>query len=77
MLVSTNSNSFAVGVICNIAVSFPTFNKPSPLLHVIKNPASPSLNLNTSFKYFISDLSCANNNFVSEDVRTACTSGFS
>ena len=66
-----------VGVIFSIAVSFPTFNKPSPFPQVIKNPASPSLNLNTSFKYCISDLSCAKNNFVSDDVSTACASGFS
>ena len=90
MFVSTNSNSLAVGVICNIAVSPPTFSKPSPLPHVTKNPASPSLSLNTSFKYCISDLSCASSNFVSDDVKTmidmaykngdiktACTSGFS
>ena len=75
--VSTNSNSFAVGFICIIADSCPTFNNPSPFPQVTKNPASPSLNLNTSFKYCISDLSCAKNNFVSEDVSTACASSFS
>ena len=60
-----------------IAESCPTFNNPSPFKQVTKKSASPSLNLNTSFKYSISDLSCAKNNFVSEDVSTACASGFS
>ena len=48
MFVSTNSNSFAVGLICIIAVSAPTFKSPSPFAHVTKNPDSPELNLNTS-----------------------------
>ena len=70
-------NVIVGGLICIIAVSGPTFIKPSPFKHVTKKFASPELNLNTSFKYCISDLSCAKNNFVSEDVRTACASGFS
>ena len=36
-LVSTNSNSFFVGVIFSIAVSFPTLNNPSPIPAVIKS----------------------------------------
>ena len=75
--VSINSNSFLVGVIWSIAVSGPTLNKPSPIVHVTKKFASPSLNLNTSYRYCISDLSCAKKSLVSDDVRTACASGFS
>ena len=38
---------------------------------VTKNDASPLLSLNTSCNNEISDLSCAKNNFVSDDVKTA------
>ena len=72
-----NSNSFFVGRISIIAVCSPTLNSPCPLAHVVRNAASPSLSLNTSFIYCISDLSCAKNSFVSDDVSTACTSDFS
>ena len=71
MLVLTNSSSLFVGLISIIAVCSPTLNNPCPLVQVVKNEASPSLNLNTSCMYFISDLSCAKNNFVSDDVNTA------
>ena len=74
---STNSNSFLVGIIFIIAESAPTFSNPSPLWQVTKKLASPSESLNTSCKYCISDLSCAKNSFVSDDVKTACASGFS
>ena len=76
-LVSTNSNSFLVGVIFSIAVSCPTLSSPSPLWQVTKKLASPSDNLITSFKYSISDFSCAQNNFVSVDVSCAYASAFS
>ena len=36
-----------------------------------------SQELSISFTNCISDLSCAKNNFVSDDVKTACASGFS
>ena len=54
--VSTNSNSFFVGIIFKIQVSDPTLSNPSPLWQVTKNPASPSESLKTSLKYCISDL---------------------